>query len=73
MDLIKMPPCEGYRHILHVVDHLSLYGFVAPLQHRAAAEIGQQLIRTLSSSIMPEQSDNGGEVCSIFLAFMVTF
>ena len=31
MDLIEMPPCDTYRHILHVVHHFSLYGFVAPL------------------------------------------
>jgi hypothetical protein len=41
MDLIKMPPCDGYRCILCVVDHLSLYGFVAPLKQRLAEEIGQ--------------------------------
>ena len=32
MDLIEMPPFQGWRHILRVVDHLSLYGFVAPLK-----------------------------------------
>jgi hypothetical protein len=29
MDLIEMPPCDGDRHILWVVDHL-LHGFVGP-------------------------------------------
>jgi hypothetical protein len=64
MDLIEMPPCDTYRHILHVVHHFSLYGFVAPLKQILASEIGEQLIKILSFSIMPEvlQSDNGGEV-----------
>jgi hypothetical protein len=64
MDLIEMPPCQGYRHILRVVDHLSLYGFVAPLKQRKASEIGTELIKILCSAIMPEvlQSDNGAEV-----------
>ena len=64
MDLIEMPPCDTFRHILHVVHHFSLYGFVAPLKQILASEIGEQLIKILSFSIMPEvlQSDNGGEV-----------
>jgi hypothetical protein len=64
VDLIEMPPCDTYRHILHVVHHFSLYGFVAPLKQILASEIGEQLIKILSFSIMPEvlQSDNGGEV-----------
>ena len=40
MDLIEMPPFQGWRHILRVVDHLSLYGFVAPLKRRESNEIG---------------------------------
>jgi hypothetical protein len=59
-----MPPFQGWRHILWVVDHLSLYGFVAPLRKRESNKIGTQLIQILSQSIMPEvlQSDNGAEV-----------
>jgi hypothetical protein len=30
MDLIEMPPCDGHRHILQAVNHLSLCGFMAP-------------------------------------------
>jgi len=64
VDLIEMPPCDTYRHILHVVHHFSLYGFVAPLKQVLASEIDEQLIKILSFSIMPKvlQSDNGGEV-----------
>jgi hypothetical protein len=39
MDLIEMPQCDGYRHILGVVDHLSLYSFVGPLKQKLAEEI----------------------------------
>jgi hypothetical protein len=52
MDLIQMPPCDGYRHILHVVDHLYLYGFVAPLKQQLAEEMGHQLIKIFSSSTL---------------------
>jgi len=64
MDLIEMPVFEGYRYILRVVDHLSLYGFVAPIKNRTAEEVGNNLIRILSSAIVPQilQSDNGSEV-----------
>ncbi len=64
MDLIEMPPFQGWRHILRVVDHLSPYGFVAPLKQRESNGIGTRLIQILSQSIMPEvlQSDNGAEV-----------
>ena len=68
MDLIEMPPFQGWRHILRVVDHLSLYGFVAPLKRRESNEIGTRLIQILSQSIMPEvlQSDNGAEVSTLY-------
>lgn len=65
MDLIKMPPCRGYTQILRVVDHLSKYGYVAPMKSKSATECADALVRILSGSIMPKilQSDNGGEVC----------
>ena len=65
MDLIKMPPCRGYTQILRVVDHLSKYGYVAPMKSKSATECADALVRILSRSIMPKilQSDNGGEVC----------
>jgi hypothetical protein len=71
---MEMPPCDSYRHILQVVDQLSLYGFVAPLKQRLAAEIGEQMIKILSFSIMPEvlQSDNGGEVRK-FIPFIACY
>jgi hypothetical protein len=67
VDLIEMPPCRGYRYILRVIDHLSQYGFVAPLIQRSSQEVGGALLCILCHSIMPEilQSDNGGEVRSV--------
>jgi hypothetical protein len=64
MDLIEMPPHDGYRYILRVVDHLSTYGFVAPLEGRSSIHVGKALIKILCHAIIPEilQSDNGGEV-----------
>ena len=75
MDLIEMPPFQGWRHILRVVDHLSLYGFVAPLKRRESNEIGTRLIQILSQSIMPEvlQSDNGAEVSIDYLIWVLYF
>ena len=67
MDLIEMPPFQGWRYIFRIVDHLSHYGFVAPLKQRTSLEVGHALVTILSHAIMPEilQSDNGGEVSSI--------
>jgi hypothetical protein len=65
MDLIEMPPFKEYRYILRIVDHLSQYGFVQPLQRRTAEQVGKALITVLSAVIIPDilQSDNGSEVC----------
>ena len=73
MDLIKMPPCRGYTQILRVVDHLSKYGYVAPMKSKSATECADALVRILSGSIMPKilQSDNGGEVCIYVLPYNV--
>ena len=64
MDLVEMPEYNGFRYILRVVDHLSCYGYVAPLRVKQAEEIGMALVRIVSTSIAPEvlQSDNGREV-----------
>jgi hypothetical protein len=67
MDLIEMPPYQDYRYILHVVDHLSQYGFVTPLAHRSSKEVATSLLAILSCAIMPDilQSDNWGEVSEL--------
>jgi hypothetical protein len=64
MDLIEMPIYDRFCYILCVVDHLSLYGFVAPIQHCSSNEVGTALLRILCQAIVPVilQSDNGGEV-----------
>lgn len=64
MDLVEMPEYNGFRYILRVVDHLSCYGYVAPLRQKESEEIGLALVRIISTSIAPEvlQSDNGREV-----------
>jgi len=66
MDLVEMPEYNGFRYILRVVDHLSCYGYVAPLRQKESEEIGLALVRIISTSIAPEvlQSDNGREVRS---------
>jgi len=74
MDLIEMPPFDGFHSILRVVDHLSKYGFVGPLVNRSSEEVGYNLLTIISSSITPGvlQSDNGGEVqccCSCCYCF----
>lgn len=67
MDTIEMPSYLGYRYILRVVDHLSNYGFVGKLKNRSSEEMGDELVRILSSSMIPDvlQSDNGREVSCV--------
>ncbi len=74
MDTIEMPSYLGYRYILRVVDHLSNYGFVGKVKLRNSVEIGDELVRILSSSMIPDvlQSDNGREV-SLLLNFVADF
>ncbi len=64
MDTIEMPSYLGYCYILRVVDHLSNYGFVGKVKQRNSEEIDDELVRILSSSMIPNvlQSDNGKDV-----------
>jgi hypothetical protein len=73
MDLVTMPVYNDHNYILRVVDHLSKFGYVAALKQRTAKEVGDALLKILSSSIMPKilQSNNGGEVC--FFLFTMFF
>jgi hypothetical protein len=75
MDLIEMPPVNGFRYILRVVDHLSQYGSVAPLRERNSEEVGSALIEILCQAIVPEilQSDNGGEVSQQLMTYQCVF
>ena len=68
MDTIEMPSYLGYHYILRVKDHLSNYGFVGKLKHRNGEEMGDELVRILSSSMIPDvlQSDNDREVKCVF-------
>ena len=72
MDTIEMPSYLGYRYILRVIDHLSNYGFVGKLKHRNGEEMGDELVRILSSSMIPDvlQSDNGREVSCVLNVFL---
>jgi len=74
MLLIEMPLYNNFRYILRVIDHLSQYGFVAPLTQRSSLEVGQALMNILSSAIMPNilQSDNGGEVGDDFFLVLIS-
>jgi hypothetical protein len=67
MDTIEMPSYLGYRYILRVVDHLSNHGFVGKVKLRNSDVIGNELVRILSSSMIPDvlQSDNGREVSNL--------
>jgi hypothetical protein len=73
MDLIRMPPFREYTQILRVVDHLSKYGYVAPMRSKNTTECANVLLRILSGSIMLKirQSDNGGEVCIYFYYIVI--
>ncbi len=76
MDLVTMPVYNNHNYILRVMDHLSKFGYIAAIKQRTAKEVGDALLRILSSSIMPKilQLDNGGEVCStFFLTFHYVF
>ena len=59
-----MPYSQGYRYILRVVDHMSCFGYVAPVKFKEAEEIGTQVVKIISTSIAPQilQFDNGREV-----------
>ncbi len=39
MDLIEMPYSQGYRYILRVVDHMSCFGYVAPIKFKEAEAV----------------------------------
>ena len=64
MDLIEMPFSQGYRYILRVVDHMSCFGYVAPIKLKEAEEIGRQVVKIISTSVAPQilQFDNGRKV-----------
>lgn len=74
MDLIELPPFNGYDHMLRVVDHLSKFGYVYPVKTKTAEEVGKSLLCILSTSIMPSilQSDNGGEVSNSSIKSLYT-
>ena len=65
MDLIDMSSQEfaGYKWILRYHDHHSGFAHVGVLHTKTAKECGKELIKILSTAIVPEvlQSDNGGE------------
>ena len=63
MDLIDMSSQEfaGYKWILHYHDHHSGFAHVGVLHMKTAKECGKELMKILSTAIVPEvlQSDNG--------------
>ena len=65
MDLIDMSSQEfaGYKWILRYHDHHSGFAHVGVLHTKTAKECGKELMKILSTAIVPEvlQSDNGGE------------
>ena len=64
-DLIDMrsQECDGYNWILCYRDHLSGYSRVAPLFSKESIEVGLEVLKIMSSTVIPDilQSDNGGE------------
>ena len=73
MDTIEMPSYLGYCYILRVVDQLSNYGFVEKVKLKNSDEIGDELVRILSSSMIPDvlQSDNGREVSNLLILLFI--
>ena len=65
VDLIDMRSQEydGYTWILRYRDHLSGYSHVAPLFSKESIEVGFEVVKIMSSTVIPDilQSDNGGE------------
>ena len=51
MDLIEMPYSQGYRYILRVVDHMSCFGYVAPVKFKEAEEIGKMMTHLVSKKV----------------------
>jgi hypothetical protein len=64
MDLIDLPPFNGFDHILRVVDHFSKFGYMYPVKSKCSEESGESLLCIILMSIMPSilQSNNGGEL-----------
>jgi hypothetical protein len=65
IDLIDMRSQEydGYNWILRYRDHLSGYSHVALLFSKESIEVGFEVLKIMSSTVIPDilQSDNGGE------------
>jgi hypothetical protein len=59
-----MPYSQSYQYILRVVDHMSCFGYVAPIKFKETEEIGTQVVKIISTSIAPQilQFDNRHEV-----------
>jgi hypothetical protein len=56
-------PVTGHKWILCYGDHLSSYSQVWCLTSKSSKEVGEALVKFLSSSLLPKvlQSNNGGE------------
>jgi hypothetical protein len=66
-------PLTFYYPLYWVADHLSLYRFVTPIENRTAEEVGNNLLRIVSSAIVPQmlQSDNGSEVSNYHMPYIM--
>ncbi len=73
IDTIEMPSYLGYCYIVRVIDHLSNYGFVGKLKHRNGEKMGDELVRILSSSMIPDvlQSDNDRGVSCVLNLLLI--
>jgi len=66
VDMTEQPTCtEGktYQYILQIIDQITLFTLLAPLQTKTAAEVSKHLSRWFAEHGVPQVSrtDNGGE------------
>ncbi len=71
VDLSRRPDSD-YKYVLRYVDHHSGFSHVAPLVDREAETVGLELVKILSSAVMPDilQSDNGGEFLGKYISII---
>lgn len=65
VDLIdmSMKPSDGYRYIVHLMDHFSKFHMVSSVERKTTTEINQCLIKMFGTIGLPHiiQTDNGTE------------
>ena len=67
LDLIIMEECDGYREILHIMDHYTHFHWLAPLHSKTPQEVHAALRTVFAMTGVPDKllADNGGEFCHL--------